>query len=70
MSALLVIYGVRNPKISSENSGAPLVTFDIVHGIAYFASSQVDLMTECTKHNRDIDALAWDLVQRGRAERG
>lgn len=70
MSALFVVHGVRNPKISSEDSGAPLVTIDIVHGVAYFASSQVDLMTEFTKHNRDIDALAWDLLQRGRAERG
>jgi hypothetical protein len=70
MSALFVVHGVRSPKTSSEDGGAPLLAIDIVQGIAYFASSQVDLMAEFTKHNRDIDLLAWDLLQRGRAERG
>ena len=70
MSALFVVQDVHNPQKTAEYSRLPVLAIDIIDGIAYFASSQVDLMAEFTKHNRDIDALAWDLLQRGRAERG
>ena len=43
---------------------------DIVQGLVHFRNSTVDLMKEFTHHNRDVDSLAWDLIQRGRADLG
>ena len=43
---------------------------DIVQGLVHFRNSTVDLMKEFDHHNRDLDALAWDLNHKGQAELG
>jgi hypothetical protein len=70
MSALLVLQNAPKPKQNLKESQRAVLVIDIVQGLAHFRNSTVDLMKEFSKHNRDVDALAWDLIQKGRAELG
>ena len=70
MSALLVLGNAQTPHNKSEESRRPILVVDIVQGLAHFRNSTVDLMKEFAHHNRDVDALAWGLIQKGRAELG
>ena len=57
---------------SEEKSGAyrpPCAAIDIATGTAFLAQSTVNLMEEFTKRDRNIEDVAFDLVQRGRRER-
>jgi hypothetical protein len=57
---------------SGEKTGAyrpPCVAIDIATGTAFLAHSTVNLMEEFTSRGRNIEDVAFDLVQRGRRER-
>jgi hypothetical protein len=70
MSALLVLRNLPKPQEKLDESQRAVLVVDIVQGLVHFRNSTVDLMKEFTHHNRDVDALAWDLLQKGRAELG
>jgi len=70
MSADLVLGNAPKPHDNSEESHRPVLVVDIVQGLAHFQNSTFDLMKELSDQNRAVDALAWDIVQRGRAELG
>jgi hypothetical protein len=70
MSALMVLWNFPKPQEKLDESQRAVMVVDIVQGLVHFRNYTVDLMKEFTHHNRDVDALAWDLIQRGRAELG
>jgi hypothetical protein len=70
LSALLVLRNALTPQNNSEESRLPFLAVDIAQGLAHLRHSTVDLMREFTHHNRDVDALAWDLIQKSRADLG
>ena len=70
MAALFALRDAFSPHTQTEEPHEPLLFVDIVQGVAHFRSSTVDLMKEFVAHNRNSDAVAWELIQRARAERG
>jgi hypothetical protein len=70
MSALLVLGNAPKSHYYSEEFHRPVLVADIVQGLAHFQNSTFDLRNELRDQNRAVAAMAWDIVQIGRAELG